>query len=402
MREVHLTKRNIEAFTYEGKHPKAHDIRWDKDHRGFGVRVFPSGEKTFVFRYSTKHGRRRLITVAKVGELPLNKAREKVATLRAEILNGADPADDRAADRKSETFNAFADRYLKEHADPKKKASSAKDDRQNLKRHIRPRLGSKPIPAITRGDIQALHQSLSSTPFAANRVLALLSKMFNLAEKWGLLPDGKNPCRHVERFKESRRERFLSREELTRFGGVLDGLESSEEEDPNTLLAIRLLVFTGARLNEILSLRWEEVRLEESQLRLADSKTGRKTIRLPVRAVELLRNHPRLPNNPFVIQGQKEASHLVNLQKPWQRIRKKAGLEGVRLHDLRHTFASIALSRGYSLPMIGGLLGHSNPSTTQRYAHLQNESAHQAAQATGLAIADSFSKAPSESETKGL
>ncbi|MFN9968468.1 MAG: Arm DNA-binding domain-containing protein, partial [Phycisphaerae bacterium] len=111
MREVHLTKANIEAFTYEGKHPKAHDIRWDKDHRGFGVRVFPSGEKTFVFRYSTKHGRRRLITVAKVGELPLNKAREKVATLRAEILNGADSADDRAAARKSHTFNALADRY---------------------------------------------------------------------------------------------------------------------------------------------------------------------------------------------------------------------------------------------------------------------------------------------------
>ncbi|MFN9355654.1 MAG: Arm DNA-binding domain-containing protein [Alphaproteobacteria bacterium] len=168
MQKVHLTKTNIEAFTYEGKHPKAHDIRWDEDYRGFGVRVFPSGEKTFVFRYSTKHGRRRLITVAKVGELPLNKAREKVTTLRADVLNGADPADDRAAARKSHTFNALADRYLKEHAEKKKKASSARDDRRNLKRHIRPRLGSKPLPSITRSDIQALHRSRILRPHLAS------------------------------------------------------------------------------------------------------------------------------------------------------------------------------------------------------------------------------------------
>lgn len=393
MREVHLTKTNIEAFTYEGKHPKAHDIRWDKDHRGFGVRVFPSGEKTFVFRYSTKHGRRRLITVAKVGELPLNKAREKVATLRAEILNGADPADDRAAARKSHTFNALADRYLKEHAEKKKKASSARDDRRNLKRHIRPRLGSKPLPSITRSDIQALHQSLSDKPYAANRVLALLSKMFNLAEKWGLIPDGQNPCRHVERFKESSRERFLSKEELTTLAGVLNQQEVEGKVSPDTILAIRLLLLTGARLNEILRLRWSEVNLDERQLRLEDSKTGRKTIYLPEPAVELLRSHPRDKDHPFVIRGKKEKSHLVNLEKPWQRIRKAAGLEEVRLHDLRHTFASVALSGGLSLPTIGVLLGHKNTATTQRYAHLANDSALQAAQLTGLAISNSFNKA---------
>jgi integrase len=393
MREVHLTKTTIEAFTYEGKHPKAHDIRWDRETRGFGVRVFPSGGKTFVFRYTTAHGRKRLITIAKVGELPLNKAREKVTQLRADILNRKDPADARAADRRSQTFNALADRYLKEHADPKKKASSAKDDRQNLKRHIRPRLGSKPLLAITRGDIQALHQSMSATPFAANRVLALLSKMFNLAEKWGLLPDGQNPCRHVERFRESRRERFLSKEELSRLAGVLNQLEESEAENEDTLLAIRLLVFTGARLNEILKLRWAEVHLDESQLRLEDSKTGKKTIFLPPQALELLRSHPRDLNNPFVVRGQKDKSHLVNLEKPWQRIRKLAGLEVVRLHDLRHTFASMALAGGLSLPTIGVLLGHRNAATTQRYAHLANDSALQAAQATGLAISNSFSKA---------
>jgi integrase len=149
-------------------------------------------------------------------------------------------------------------------------------------------------------------------------------------------------------------------------------------------------VFTGARLNEILKLRWDEVRLTESQLRLEDSKTGRKTIFLPPHATALLHSHSREDGNPFVIRGWKEKTHLVNLEKPWQRIRKAAGLQGVRLHDLRHTFASIALSGGYSLPTIGGLLGHRNASTTQRYAHLSNDTALQAAQATGVAIAVSF------------
>jgi integrase len=214
--------------------------------------------------------------------------------------------------------------------------------------------------------------------------------MFNLAEKWGLLPDGQNPCRHIERFREARRERFLTTVELQRLAVIVDRLERSGEEDANVVLAVRLLVLTGARLNEILKLQWDEVFLDHAQLRLRDSKTGRKTIYLSKQAITLLAAHDKVRGNPFVIRGRNDGAHLINLEKPWRRIRKEAGLAGVRLHDLRHTFASIGLGQGLSLPAIGALLGHRSVATTQRYAHLANEAAQRAIQTTGLALAESF------------
>lgn len=395
-RRVQLTKKAIEALTFKGRHGTAHDISWDADVRGFGVRVFPSGAKTFVFRYPTRFGRKRLMTIGKVGELTLDAARQKARALRVEIDNGADPAEVRRTERRAGTFNDLADRYLAEHADKKKKASSALDDRRNLENHIRPRLGAMPIRSINRCDIAALHHRMRATPFAANRIVALLSKIFNLAERWGLIPDGSNPCKHVERFKEPRRERFLSPAELSALGSTLEALRASELEDPNVILAVRLLVLTGCRLSEILTLRWSEVRLDLGQLLLEDSKTGRKAVLLPPQAIQLLEAHRGAEgaSNPFVIRGTKPNSHLVNLQKPWRRIRKQAGLDGVRLHDLRHTFASVAASRGLSLPIIGRLLGHRNTATTARYAHLAHDIAQQAAHTTGDALAKSFLPPP--------
>lgn len=396
MRKVHLTKKAIAAFIFTptGKTvadpSKTQDVRWDATLRGFGVRVFPSGAKAFVLRYSTQSRAKRTITLGRVGEMTLEEARERARRIKVEVCDGGDPVTARKAIRDAGTLQALADRYLVEHADRKKKASSAEEDHRNLRLHILPALGSKPLPAITRVDIQRLQHELHARPTCANRVVALLSKMFNLAEKWGLLPDGQNPCRHIERFPERRRERFLSPAELNRLGQVLSELEDSRAEDSNVILAVRLLVLTGCRLSEILKLRWSEVQLEKAQLWLEDSKTGRKAVWLPPQAVALLRSHTRLDGNPFVIRGVREGSHLVNLQKPWRRIRKQAGLEGVRLHDLRHTFASMAASKGLSLPMIGALLGHRNTATTARYAHLANEAAQQAANVTGLAIAEAF------------
>lgn len=388
MHQTHLTKKAIEALTFDGRHTKAHDIRWDADVRGFGVRVFPSGAKTFVFRYPTRAGRKRLLTIAKCGELTLDHARQRARALRVQIDNGEDPAEAKWSERRAGTFNDLADRYLAEHAEKKKKASSALDDRKNLANHIRPRLGAMPIKAITRGDIAALHHRMRATPFAANRVVALLSKIFNCAEKWSLIPDGSNPCKHVERFPERPRNRYLSRQEVRALGEATRRLEGVE--DPQVILAISLLLFTGCRLGEVLCLRWSEVHLELGQLRLADSKTGSRTVWLASGAIELLQSHPRLDDNPFVIRGQRPGSHIVNLQKPWRRIRKAAGLDDVRLHDLRHTFASFAAGRGRSLPEIGLLLGHRNTATTARYAHLANEIAQHAAHTTGEALAESF------------
>ncbi len=207
-------------------------------------------------------------------------------------------------------------------------------------------------------------------PIQANRTLALLSKMFGLAERWGLRPPGSNPCRGIDRFPEKRRERFLSGGEIARLGAVL------EEEEPHetfVVLAIRLLLLTGARRDEVLTLRWADVDFERSALRLPDSKTGAKVIPLGPAALALLAMAPRLEGNPYVIPGRRVGGRLVGLQRPWARIRERAGLGDVRLHDLRHSFASVGAAAGLGLPILGAILGHRNHATTARYAHLDDD-----------------------------
>jgi integrase len=210
--------------------------------------------------------------------------------------------------------------------------------------------------------------------------------MFNLAENWALRPDGSNPCRHVEKFKEHKLERFLSETELARLAETLVEAEQARIELPSVIAAIRLLLFTGARLSEILTVRWEHVNFEEHCLRLPDSKTGAKTIYLSPPALEVLNGLQRQDGNPYVIIGAKPGAHLINLRKPWHRIRTKAGLDNVRIHDLRHSFASMAVAGGLSLPVIGALLGHTQAATTQRYAHLAADPLKQAANLTGARI----------------
>lgn len=207
--------------------------------------------------------------------------------------------------------------------------------------------------------------------------------MFNLTERWHLRPLNSNPVRHVERFPENAMERFLSDEELARLAAVLNEREQDGSESLFAITAIRLLIFTGARSGEILNLRWANVDLERAMLRLDDSKTGRKPIFLPPPARELLVQLPCVEGNPHVIVGDKEGAALVNIRKPWHRIREAAGLDGVRLHDLRHTFASTAAAGGASLQMIGRLLGHSQIATTMRYSHLANDPVRSAADAVG-------------------
>jgi integrase len=224
-------------------------------------------------------------------------------------------------------------------------------------------------------------------PGAANKCLALLSKMFSVAERWGWRPDATNPCRHVDRYKGQKPERFLSEKELAGLSDALAEAEREGTEGPYSLAAIRLLVLTGARLAEILNLEWSHVDFERAMLFLPDSKTGAKVVYLSAPALEVLSNIPRLANNPHVICGEIEGAARVNLQKPWRRIRKRAGLDDVRLHDLRHSFASMGAAGGLSLPMIGKLLGHTQAATTERYAHLAADPIRAANEAIGERIA---------------
>jgi integrase len=217
--------------------------------------------------------------------------------------------------------------------------------------------------------------------------MAVLSKMLNLAEKWGERPDGSNPCRHVEKYRERKRERFLSQAELARLGEALAEAERNGSESPYAIAAIRLLILTGARVSEILTLEWGHVDFERACLRLPESKSGAKVVHLSPPARELLASLPRIEGNPYVLPGLKERAHLVNLEAPWRRIRARASLEDVRLHDLRHSFASVGAGAGLSLPVIGALLGHSQPGTTARYAHLATDPLKQANNVIGTRIA---------------
>ena len=227
---------------------------------------------------------------------------------------------------------------------------------------------------------------MRKTPGAANRTLALISHMLNVAEKWGLRPDGSNPCRHVEKYPERKRERYLSKDELAALGDALSMAERTRTEKPGAIAAIRLLILTGCRLSEILTLKWDEVDFEGQCLRLADSKTGQKTVYLPAPALAVLEGIDRQKGCSGVIVGRKPGAHLVNLRKAWGRIRKAAKLKDVRLHDLRHTFASFGAGADLSLPMIGRLLGHTQSKTTQRYAHLHDDPVKRAAEKVGAII----------------
>ena len=378
-----LTKRFVESI----KPGRKEIFVWDTDVPGFGLRVWPSGKRVYIFQYRTKHGHTRRPAIGQHGVVTADQARRIARQWAALVQEGGDPSNERRQARQAPSIRELADRYMTEHARVKKQPRSIHSDEALLRLHILPALGPKKAAAIARSDISKLHHAMRDTRGAANRVLALLSKMFNLAEKWDLRPDGSNPCRHVERYPERKLERFLSSEEMRRLGKALTEAERARTEFPSVIAAIRLLAFTGCRLSEILTLKWDHVDFEQSCIRLPESKTGAKVVRLSPPALEILNGIEPEDGSPWVIAGAKAGEHLVNLRKPWHRIRKRAGLEGVRLHDLRHSFASVGAASGLSLPMIGALLGHTQAATTQRYAHLADDPLRQASEAIGRKIA---------------
>ena len=232
---------------------------------------------------------------------------------------------------------------------------------------------------VTQAHVADLHYTLRDTPATANAVVATLSRMFSMAETLGLAPESGNPCRFVVKYRERKRERFLSDEEFERLGRVLKEMEAEGRLSVHAVAALRLLMLTGCRRNEIAMLRWTDVDLDAGELSLADAKTGARTVTLSPAAVDVLKDVPRVAGNPWVIAGPRPGTRITNLSEQWRRVRTRAALEDVRLHDLRHSWASRALALGESLPMIARLLGHSQIETTARYAHLARDSVHDAA-----------------------
>ena len=365
-----ITKKTVDALT-----PREREyMLWDRDIKGFGVRVHPSGRKVYLVKYR-HHGRVIKKTIGPHGTIPPAAARGRAAEIITVAKTGRNlagqvlqrPADDAA------TMHDLARRFLGEYVPAHCKPSSAHSYGIAIRQHVLPPLGNRRVADITRGDIAALHHRMHGIPYAANRTIGILSAMFTTAELWGLRPQGSNPCRYVKRFRVRKRERFLSDAEYRRLGAVLREAESTGAVAASAIAAIRLLMLTGCRLSEITTLRWDQVALEAGELRLPDSKTGAKVVHLGEPAVAVLRGIARKEDNPWVITGRRPGYRLASLHFPWGRIRKHAGLDDVRLHDLRHSFASGGLLVGEGLPMIGKLLGHSQVQTTARYAHLADD-----------------------------
>ena len=284
------------------------------------------------------------------------------------------------------TVADLAERYFREHVVVRCKPGTAKLHRRVVRKHILPEFGKLPVAAIGREQVTDLHYRLRHVPAMANQVIVTLSRMINQAEIWGLVPEGGNPCRFVVKYRQRKRERFLTEEEFRRLGRVLGTLESAGRVPMHAAAAIRLLMLTGCRRNEILTLRWEDVHLDVNELRLRDSKTGPRAVPLSPAAVKVLAGLPRVAGNPWVIAGRRPGARLSDFNSHWYRVRSRAGLEDVRLHDLRHSFASRALALGESLPMIGKLLGHTKIQTTARYAHLARDSIHVSAARVAASI----------------
>lgn len=338
------------------------------------------------------------------------EARSLASNILARVRLGQDPAAERASERKAETVGDLLDSFLDDHIRLKRKPRTAKLFQGYVDNHIRPALGMRKAGALTRSDVDRLHKTIGKRrPVTANRVLALIGASYSYGLRSGRLNDSvKNPAKEIEKFREKVRERFLSEVELSRLGKAIREAETvgtpwireSRSKHarklenqvtnigPHAAAALRLLIFTGARLREILDLRWEHVDFDRGLLFLPDSKTGKKTIVLGAAALSVLEQLPKVGS--FVIAGADNERPRSDLQRPWALVSNRAQLSGLRLHDLRHSFASVGAGSGFSLPVIGKLLGHSNVKTTERYAHLAADPLRRASDAISGAIAEAM------------
>jgi len=363
---------------------------YDTEITGFGVRVTAAGARSFILNYYVA-GRERRLTIGAYPAWSVAAARDEAKRLRREVDSGKDPLGEREAVRAAPTVNELCDRYLAEHAVKKR---SAAGDRAMIEKSIRPRLGNRKVAAITFADVDALHREVTGrgSPYAANRLAALLSKMFALSIRWGMRAD--NPAKGVERNPEERRQRYLSGDELRRLTEALVGHASQAAAN-----AVRLLLLTGARRSEVLGATWEHFDLEagvwtkpsshtkqKSQHRVPLSAPARQLLTEIKEAAEKSASAKGRAPSPYVFPARVGNGPMVEIKTSWTALCKAADLQGVRLHDLRHTYASVLASAGLSLPVIGALLGHTQPGTTARYAHLFDDPLRAATERVGAIV----------------
>jgi integrase len=366
---------------------------WDTTVEGLGCRVEPTGRAAFFVRYRVA-GRQRRLRLGTFGPMTVDQARKVAGQARVDVERGADLQAMRSEARGG---LLLADAFVRFMGEPGKrgdrKPSTVRVYRQIFRDHLAPKLGRTRVDAIERRDVERVKVAAAEAgQVMANRTLAVLSAILGAAERWGELPMGSNPCRGVDRYKERGRERFLRPEERAALEAVLIDAEQRPDSSPGSItagaaLCIRLLALTGARLSEMTGLRWGMVDLDRSCLRLPDSKTGAKVVPLAPQAVELLREQrPDEPTVDALVCPNTRGNELNNMGRVWGRIRAAAGLEDVRGHDLRHSWASDALNAGVPLAHVGAVLGHNTQAATQRYAHVEDDALRRSLAMAGDAI----------------
>ena len=376
-----LTKRMVQAIQ-----PRTNEFFvWDDSLPGFGLRVYPSGQCSYCIQYKM-HGRTRRIALGRVEVLTPEQARRRAKELLSQAVLGADPASGRARERNAPTVGELSKRFLTDYVEVSNKPRAVKESRRILGKYIVPRLGARKVKGLQRSDIEQFRNELRDTPFQANRALSALSKMLDLAESWGMRTKGTNPCRGVSRFPEPKRERFLSDAEFARLGRALSVVEQqspqwqgaspgrpsadahggSEVRDPDLGVGLHPLGAAGDPA--------------------AGLKDGARSVPLHAPALQVLQGlWEARRSGRWVIPSLSREGPQRSIDEPWKAIREAAGLK-LRLHDLRHSYASAGARAGVSLPLIGAVLGHSQASTTARYTHLDSQPAHEATARVGARI----------------
>jgi integrase len=375
---------------------KGNVVYWDAANKrgndwtpGFGLRVTAAGARSFILNFRTKEGTARRYTIGGYPALTLLAARSEAKKLKAAIHGGADPVSEDRERRNAETVADLGKRFLEEHVARKRPAT--KRDYTAIVEEIVDEIGGMKVAAVAFENVDRLHRKISArAPFRANRVVAVASKMFNLSIRWKMRTD--NPVKGVERNAEGKRKRYLSADELARLTKALTYV------DQQAANAFRLLLLTGARSGEVFAATWDQFDVTAGKWTKPGATTKQKTtheVPLSPAARQLLQRIRRQQdeNETFVFPSDGKTGHVTTLKKSWREVCKAAGITKLRIHDLRHSYASMAISAGWSLPVVGALLGHTQPSTTQRYAHIVDDVLHRATNTVG-AVVSGRKKAP--------
>ncbi|MBM3468010.1 MAG: site-specific integrase [Alphaproteobacteria bacterium] len=374
-----LTKKYVESIK---PHKTDELLIWDCEIKGFGLRVYPTGRRTYFVQYRNEFQRTRRKKIGVHGTVTAEEAREIAKGLLGDVAKGSDPSQETHLRKTRPSVSDLANQYLEVHAKTNKRPKSFREDQQMLEKIILKRWPDKKVEEITTQDVQYLHHDLRKTPYMANRVCALLSKMFNIAIHWKWRTD--NPVNGVSKYQEQKRNRWLDEEELKRLG-----LSLASYPNQNVANAIWLLVLTGSRRNEVLRATWDQFDLEKGIWTKPAHTTKQKRMEyLPLsqQTIALLQEMKKASQSNFLFPSKIDGQPIQDIKKSWATILERASLENVRLHDLRHTHASHLVSSGLSLSIVGKLLGHTQAATNQRYAHLADAPLRQAVELFGTKI----------------